>query len=135
MLIISLAPGESLVIGRSQLVVRGLEPLLRLDLMEHGLVKEVAFSRKEVAGQPTVQLQDALVFVQRVQRGRVVLGIDAPREVPVLKGEWSGGASGLDADGLRDGGPAAVLDDLNAAQIDRGNREAAVVEEARDLLY
>src|SRR5688572_29606288 len=74
MLIISRAPGESLVIGRSQLVVRGLEPSLRLDLMEHGLVKEVAFTRREVAGQPTVQLRDAQVFIQRIQRGRVVLG-------------------------------------------------------------
>ena len=87
MLIISRAPGESLLIGNSQLVVRGVEPLVRLDLMEHGLVKEVAFSRKEVAGQPTVQLQDALVFVQRVQRGRVVLGIDAPRAISVLREE------------------------------------------------
>ena len=87
MLIISRSPGESLVIGNSQLVVRGVEPLLLLDLMEHGLVKEVAFNRNEIAGQPTVQLQDAQVFVQRIQRGRVVLGIDAPRSVPVLKGE------------------------------------------------
>jgi sRNA-binding carbon storage regulator CsrA len=94
MLIISRSPGESLVIGRSQLVVRAVQPSLRLDLMEHGLVKEVAFSRQEVAGQPTVQLRDAQVFIQRIQRGRVVLGIEAPREVPVLKGEWSGGASG-----------------------------------------
>ena len=94
MLIISRSPGESLDIGRSQPVVRGVEPSLRLDLMEHGLVKEVAFNRNEIAGQPTVQLQDAQVFVQRIQRGRVVLGIDAPREVPVLKGEWSGGAAG-----------------------------------------
>ena len=94
MLIISRSPGESLVIGRSQLVVRRVEPSLRLDLMEHGLVKEVAFSRQEVVGQPSVQLQDALVFVQCIQRGRVVLGIDAPREVRVLKGEWSGDAAG-----------------------------------------
>ena len=73
MLIISRSPGESLVIGRSQPVVRGVEPSLRLDLMEHGLVKEVAFSRKEVDGQPNVQLQDAQVFIQRIRRGRVVL--------------------------------------------------------------
>jgi len=90
MLIISRAPGESLVIGRSQLVVRGLEPSLRLDLMEHGLVKEVTFSRKEVARQPTVQLQDAQVFVQRIQRGRVVLAIDAPRSIHVVRGELLG---------------------------------------------
>ena len=87
MLIISRAPGESLVIGRSQLVVRGLEPSLRLDLMEHGLVQEVAFSREKAARQPSVQLENAQVFVQRIQRGRVVLAIDAPRHVPVLRDE------------------------------------------------
>ena len=87
MLIISRSPGESLVIGRSQLIVRGVEPSLRLDLLEHGLVNEVAFSRKEVAERPTVQLLDAQVFVQRIQRGRVVLAIDAPRSIPVVRGE------------------------------------------------
>jgi len=91
MLIISRAPGESLLIGNSQLVVRGVEPLVRLDLMEHGLLKEVAFSRKEVARQPTVDLQGAQVFVQRIQRGRVVLAIDAPRSIHVVRGELSGG--------------------------------------------
>jgi sRNA-binding carbon storage regulator CsrA len=87
MLIISRAPGESLLIGKSQLVVRRVERSIRLDLMEHGLVKEVVFSRQEVARQPTIQLQDARVFVQRIQGGRVVLAIDAPRDVPVLKGD------------------------------------------------
>jgi sRNA-binding carbon storage regulator CsrA len=32
-------------------------------------------------------MKEARVMIQRIQRGRVVLAVDAPRDVPVVKGE------------------------------------------------
>ena len=39
----------------------------------------------------------------------------------------------LVAEGLRDTRPAAVFDDFDPAQVDRGDRHAAMVEEVRYL--
>src|SRR4051812_43867635 len=94
MLIISRAPGESLLIGKSELVVRGVEPRVQLALTESGQVTEFDFRPHEVAGTPSVRLEAGRVFIQRIERGRVVLAIDLPRDVRVLKGELAGGAAG-----------------------------------------
>lgn len=95
MLVFSRAPGESLLIGESLLGVQEVGPPARLVLVEDGKPKAFEFSRRQIASTPTITLKEARVMVQRIQRGRVVLAIDAPRHVSVVKGELAGkGESG-----------------------------------------
>jgi sRNA-binding carbon storage regulator CsrA len=92
MLIISRSPGETLLIGESTLAVRQLAPSIRLVLSEAGQLTEYEFRFRDLATKPSIETKDGRVFLQRLQRGRVVLAIDAQRSVRVLKGELAGDA-------------------------------------------
>ena len=87
MLVLTRSAGESLLIGKSVLVVRRLAPSVALVVSRPGLVNEFEFSLQDIAGQPVIQLEEGLVKLMQVQRTEITLAIDAPRDVPILRGE------------------------------------------------
>lgn len=91
MLVISRAPGESLQIGESTLLVERLVPVVVLVLNEDGHEKRVQFTVG--ASCPAVELKRGRVLLDRIQRRKVLLIVDAPRDVPVLRSELSSDAA------------------------------------------
>jgi sRNA-binding carbon storage regulator CsrA len=87
MLLLSRAVGEVLLVGKSRLVVRRLQPSIVLVHIRFGLVEEFEFQPAQFAEQPVLSLVEAKVKLLRMNGAELLLGIDAPRRVPVVREE------------------------------------------------
>jgi len=85
MLVISRGAGESIQIGQSTVLVERLYPVVVLVLIEDGVEKKVEFAIN--ASFPAVELKQGRVLLERIQRRKLLLIVDAPRDVPVLRTE------------------------------------------------
>ena len=87
MLLLSRAVGEALLVGKSRLVVRRLQPSIGLVHIRFGLVEEFEFQPEQFAEQPVISLVEANVKLLRINGAELLLGIDAPRSVRVTREE------------------------------------------------
>jgi sRNA-binding carbon storage regulator CsrA len=85
MLIINRLPGETPIIGEATLYVRATAPSIQLMLAEDEHIVEFDFRHIEVAGNPSIQLKEGRVYLQRLEGERIVFAIDAPRSVRVTR--------------------------------------------------
>jgi sRNA-binding carbon storage regulator CsrA len=87
MLILSRAPGQGLEIGSASLVISRIYPSVRLFTMIRGVKKEYEYSVDELYRQPKVLVELAIVNLLRLKAAELVVGIDAPRDVLIVRSE------------------------------------------------
>ena len=85
MLVISRGPGERVLIGSATLSVRAVSPSVELVLAEAGKVTDHVFRERDLPQNPSIPLKDGRVILQGRHGGRVLLAIDAPRDVRVVR--------------------------------------------------
>ena len=97
MLILTRSAAESLLIGKSILLIREVLPAVKLVLIEPAHEKEFEFSLEDLPLHPVIQVADALVKLMSIDRTEMTLGIDAPRSVPIVRADLDALRSRLSA--------------------------------------
>lgn len=87
MLIISRAPGEAIVIGKSKLVVRRISPSVGIVCSRRGLARDFNFSPDRLAQQPEFTFEGTRVKLLALREKQVVLGIEAADNVLIRREE------------------------------------------------
>lgn len=87
MLIISRAPGEGILIGKSKLVVRRIRPSVGIVWSRRGLARDFNFSHDRLAEQPEFSFEGTRIKLLALKSSEVVLGIEAPDNVLIRRDE------------------------------------------------
>jgi len=90
MLVVSRSAGQTLMVGEARLEILQVRPTLQIAVRQTGKDRVLEFTRQDVYRNTAITVQDGRVVLARFKHGEIILAVDAPRSVSIMRGELIG---------------------------------------------